>query len=62
MVKEVNEMKKYMVRTQEGTVCYATNSMVKAIGWVLQNCEQIDAKNDIFALPNGQIIEYVINK
>lgn len=54
-------MKKYMVRTESGTIVYATNSMIKAIGWVLQNCIQIDSENDIFALPNGQKIEYVIN-
>ena len=54
-------MKKYMVRTESGTIVYATNSMIKAIGWVLQNCVAIDTENDVFALPSGEKISYVVN-
>ena len=53
-------MKKYFVKTEDGVIVYATKSWIKAIGWVLQNCELVDAKNDIFALPNGKRIEYVV--
>ena len=54
--------KKYMVRTENGVVVCATNSMLKAVAWVVQNCELIDAENDVFALPNGVKVEYVINE
>ena len=54
--------KKYTVKTENGVVVYATASMIKAIGWVIQNCNLIDAENDVFALPNGVKVEYVINE
>lgn len=55
-------MKKYMVKTESGVIVYATNSMLKAIGWVIQNCKLIDAENDVFELANGEKIHYVINE
>lgn len=53
-------MKKYFVMTEDGVAVYATKSMIKAIGWVLNNCKMIDSENDIFELPNGKRVFYKI--
>ena len=53
-------MKRYFVITEDGTVVCATKSMIKAIGWVIQNCKIIDSENDIFELPNGKRVHYKI--